>query len=218
MKLTDDDLRALYREQTARERRGAAACPSAEELLAAGERVADHLATCSACADEYRLLGELRPAIARGAGAEPAGPAARSAPAWRALAMAAALALVAGAALVIWQASRPARTPGTIERSGQTAVLETAPPNRAHLAAPPETLSWSPVASVESYRVRVYDFESTPVWESPPVTGTSVALPAEVRDALPRGKPVYWRVVATAGVARPEFGPFQFTVDEGSAR
>jgi hypothetical protein len=216
MKLTDDELRALYRERTARERSGAAECPTAEELLAGGKRVADHVATCSACADEYRMLRELRPVIERAVGAEATAP--RPAPSWRALAVAAALVLVAGTALVVWQMSRPGTSPHPVERSERTEAVETSPPNRARLAAPPDTLSWSAVAAAESYRVRVFDFESTPVWESPPLTSAAVALPSEVRDALPRGKPVYWRVVVTAGVERSELGPFQFTVDEEGAR
>jgi hypothetical protein len=218
MKLTDDELRVLYRERTARERRDAAVCPSAEELLAGGERVAAHLATCSSCADEYGLLRELRPAIERAVGVESVAPAPPTASAWRAFAAAASLVLVAGAAFVVWHMSRPEAPPAPVERSEQTATLETTPPNRARLAAPPDTLSWSEVASAERYRVRVYDFESTPVWESPPLSTTSVALPVEVRDALPRGKPVYWRVVAMSGVERSEFGPFHFTVGEGGAR
>jgi hypothetical protein len=218
MKLTDDELRALYRERTARKRPDAAPCPSAEELLVGGERIADHVAICSACADEYRVLRELRPTIERAVGVEPPVPARWSAPDWRVLGVAAALVLVAGTALVVWQASRPAPPLGPVDRGERTAAVETRPANRARLATPPDTLSWTAVPAAESYRVRVYDFESTPVWESPPQTTTSVTLPAEVRDALPRGKPVYWRIVTSAGTVRSELGPFQFTVGEGGAR
>jgi len=217
MKLTDDDLRALYRERAAREARDVAACPGAEELVAASlgeldaaarERVADHVATCAACADEYRLLGELRPRISRAAGAG-----APRTSAWRTVAMAATIVLVAATALVAWRASRPSADPRPVDRSGQTSALRTEPPNRARLAAPPATLSWDAAEAGATYRVVLYDFESTPMWESPSLASPPAVLPDDVRDRLPRGKPVYWRVVVRSGVDQRELGPFQFVVE-----
>jgi hypothetical protein len=70
MQLTDDELQELYQQQTARSVRGRTRCLTEEILMqaAAGElnqsereRVADHLMTCSDCAEEYRLVRSLKP-------------------------------------------------------------------------------------------------------------------------------------------------------------
>ena len=67
MKLTDRELARLYQEQT--RRRSGAACPSADELTQAAMdslndnergKLADHLATCRDCADEYQVALALR--------------------------------------------------------------------------------------------------------------------------------------------------------------
>jgi anti-sigma factor RsiW len=84
MKLTNEEVRRLYQQQTARPAAGRAQCLSEEAMtrLAAGEMnrserelMADHLAACSDCAEEYRLLRELEPWAARTAssayGSEP---------------------------------------------------------------------------------------------------------------------------------------------------
>jgi uncharacterized protein (UPF0216 family) len=68
MKVTSEDLKALYQEGTARSAR--VDCLSAETMMrvATGDvseeergRVADHLATCSDCAWEFRLVQTLKP-------------------------------------------------------------------------------------------------------------------------------------------------------------
>jgi hypothetical protein len=68
MKVTSEDLKALYQEGTARSAK--VDCLSAETMMraATGEvseeergRVADHLATCSDCAWEFRLVQALKP-------------------------------------------------------------------------------------------------------------------------------------------------------------
>src|SRR5262245_13279906 len=70
MKLTDEEMRRLYQWQTARSRSGRAECLSEEAMtrVAAGELsqserevIADHLMACSDCAEEYRVLRELKP-------------------------------------------------------------------------------------------------------------------------------------------------------------
>jgi anti-sigma factor RsiW len=68
MKVTSEDLKALYQEGTARS--GKVECLSAETMMRAamgevsGEergRVADHLATCSDCSWEFRVVQALKP-------------------------------------------------------------------------------------------------------------------------------------------------------------
>ena len=69
MKLSDEELKSLYSGQTARTVRGDADCLADEAMLLAAEgklnqdergRIADHLAACSDCADEYRTIVSLK--------------------------------------------------------------------------------------------------------------------------------------------------------------
>lgn len=68
--MTKEELAELYREQTTRAAQPRAGCLTAEEMVhvATGEAsqlehelVATHLVTCSDCAEEYRLIGPLKP-------------------------------------------------------------------------------------------------------------------------------------------------------------
>ena len=76
MKLTNEEMRRLYRRQTARSRAGRAECLSEEAMTRAAEGelrqserevVVDHLMACSDCAEEYRVLRELKPWAERAA-------------------------------------------------------------------------------------------------------------------------------------------------------
>ncbi|HUE80463.1 MAG TPA: zf-HC2 domain-containing protein [Pyrinomonadaceae bacterium] len=69
MKLTSEELKVLYRGRTARSSHDQQ-CPGADELMqvATGdlspierERVVNHLAACSDCAEEYQVIGSLGP-------------------------------------------------------------------------------------------------------------------------------------------------------------
>ena len=66
MKLSDEELKRLLREETRRVPQGE--CPDPDLFRRAREsaltdderkRLADHLAGCSDCAEEYRMLGDL---------------------------------------------------------------------------------------------------------------------------------------------------------------
>jgi len=76
MKLTNEEMSRLYRRQTARSRAGRAECLSEEAMTRAAEGglsqserevIADHLMACSDCAEEYRILRELKPWAERAA-------------------------------------------------------------------------------------------------------------------------------------------------------
>lgn len=232
MKLTEGELKAIYAEATART--DVDGCPDAEALVAASlgelapaerEAVAGHLSSCSACADELRLLAELRPVVEGATGAAPSPDRAvagsfwaRLPSAWRASAAAALVVAVAAVALVAVQTSRSPTTTPPIERGDPARSTATAPPNRAELAEPPVELSWTALAGATGYRVTLYDFESTPIWQSPPLRDARAVLPDEVRERLPRGKPIFWRVAVTRGVERQEIGPFQFVIAGSGAR
>ena len=70
MKLTSEEMRRLYKSQTAQLRDGRAECLSDEAMIRAAEgelsepereETADHLMACSDCAEEYRILRVLKP-------------------------------------------------------------------------------------------------------------------------------------------------------------
>jgi hypothetical protein len=73
-------------------------------------------------------------------------------------------------------------------------------------------LSWSALEKTLAYRVVLYDFQSTPIWESSRLTTTSVALPEEVRGRLSRNQTYYWRVIAEDAIEQRQSELFQFTV------
>ncbi len=243
MKLTSDQLKALRQRATARSAGQRADCLSAEVLwqAAAGklhrrERAAvlAHLATCSDCAEEYRLGRSLK-GWAREAAASlgedegalenepdewptrwpagiraPWGPLAW--PRWRALAVAATLVVAIGLPLAVWRAMQRGPEPVPTERRGAAAAITVDPADRAVLNEPPRRLSWSALEGADRYQVVLYDFEATRIWESPPVTTPAVILPDSVRERLPHGQPVYWRVVAHQDVERRQSDVFQFVI------
>jgi hypothetical protein len=72
MKLTSEEMRSLYQRQTARSAADRGDCLLADVMTraAAGELsrsergvIADHLAVCSDCAEEYRILRRLNPSV-----------------------------------------------------------------------------------------------------------------------------------------------------------
>jgi hypothetical protein len=72
MKLTSEEMRSLYQRQTARSVAGRGDCLLEDVMTraAAGElsrsergMIADHLAVCSDCAQEYRILRRLKPSV-----------------------------------------------------------------------------------------------------------------------------------------------------------
>jgi hypothetical protein len=241
MKLTDDKLKQLYQQQTARSAQRAE-CLTDETLLraAAGElgqiereRMADHLMVCSDCAQEYRLAQSLKPWAERVV-AVSGSPAALAeikkqhggwmpsihafwdqlvyASKWRAAAVVAMLVVAVGASVIVWRAMQSDQGSIPSERGGGSMTMEVEPPNGVVLDEPPERLAWSAVENAESYQVVLYDLESTPIWESPSVVSPVVSLPQAVRERLPRGQPYYWRVVVTSGIERCQSQVFQFTL------
>lgn len=70
MKLNSEDLRELYQRETSRSARSADDCLTEDVMIRAAtgeltaserERAADHFATCSDCAKEYRAISSLKP-------------------------------------------------------------------------------------------------------------------------------------------------------------
>ena len=182
----DDALRAAYRGAAAS---SGAECPSSEDLaaLAAGaidaaarEPLLAHVARCSRCADDLRLILPARPVPARR-------------PAWLPLAAAAALAVALP--LGAWWASRP-ESPGVVYRQPAPAsplapVAEL--PDGAELPRGAFVLRWKPVAGATRYEVIVADPALAPLHEVRDASATEVTVPAET---LPERGVVLWRVEA----------------------
>lgn len=231
------DLRDAFRAATAR---APGPCPDAETLAAladpngvslddaARSLAVDHVARCANCADEVKTLFSLRDVLETAAYAplpapDPSDDPAplrwlsawarwRSNPARSVPVMLVVLAAVLGVSYLVWSSSqKPGISDGRV-RSGSSWTIATVPADRATLATAPERLEWTSTAPAESYRVTLYDAESTPIWESPSVTTPFVDLPAEVRGRLPAGRPVFWRVVALSGIDRRESVLLRFTI------
>jgi hypothetical protein len=156
--------------------------------------LADHVATCPSCAADFRLLRELHAEASRGAGAgRPS----------RRVWLAAAAAALAAVALVPLLLRAPAdRVRGTADdvRPADGAVLEKAP----------EALAWPPEPGARAYRVRLFQADASPLWDSGEVTGPPVRLPAEHQGGMRAGGSWYWTVEALGPVQRRRMGPFWF--------
>lgn len=241
MKVNDEDLKTLYQERTARSARQRLECPSPELLHQAAtgtlggrerERVTDHVVVCADCAREYQLVHRVEVWANQVAGtsgeAAPEGRLARapwwsgaavgglfqrllSWQDWRAVAVAAMIVLAVGTGVTVWRITRP-QPLAEGERAGTAVAVTVEPADKALLQQAPQRLAWSTAEPADRYQVVVYDFESTTIWESPWVTVPSVTLPDAVRERLPRGRLVYWRVVAQAGIERRQSSVFQFVI------
>jgi hypothetical protein len=236
MKLNEEQLKELYQQSAGR----AAPNPDClqEELLqraAARElsdherlRVVAHLRGCADCSRNYRIAHATRQWVAESSPLLEANPGKRqpikdsAAQLWwrqllqglggrRAGFAALALLIVVGS-FIGWRMTRPGGVEIPAERGSSNVQLTTVPPDKALLEEVPAQLSWSKVEIAESYQMTLYDFELTPVWESPQTSATSVQLPDSVRAKLPRGQIIYWRVTFLAGIERRQSGLFQFTL------
>jgi hypothetical protein len=206
------EWRETYRATLAQ---GSAACPDADRLVAllvggpegeARQDVADHVVTCSRCHAAFRKL------VALHESAESASREESSSRRWRrTLALAAAISLVAvGLWVTVWKAPGRDRVPAP--RGPAAASAATEPPDLAVLAEPPRSFRWAAEDGVESFRVVLYDRESTPIWESPDLVEPALDLPAAVRDAMVPGR-YYWHVVRYRGVEEERSALHRFSIE-----
>ena len=232
----DPDLAALHRRGTAPPDR--AGCPSAEALFsllgpaaspAERERLVDHVAACSACAEELRLMRSLGPwseSLARRlaeAGEALDIPPPRPFPArrglFRPLALAAALAAaLVGGGVLFRQHLAPVAVEAPVEDPVQdvergTAPAEVSPAPDSVLPAPPETLQWPSQAGAMSYRVKLYDEEARLLWQSGPSRQPRAVLPPAVRDRLHPGADYFWVIELEGPVPRRQLGAFWFRLE-----
>jgi hypothetical protein len=94
---------------------------------------------------------------------------------------------------------------------GSEALTEAVEPtDRARLTEAPTRLHWTTKDSPASYRVVLYDRESTPIWESDWVTGGSVSLPVDVQLQLRPGDSYLWRVFSRVGIEERQSPVYRF--------
>jgi hypothetical protein len=163
------------------------------------QALADHVATCASCAADFRLLRELHAEASRDAAA--GRPSRRV---WLAAA-AAALAAVALLPLLLREPADQVRGTANEVRPADGAVLERAP----------EVLAWPAEPGARAYRVRLFQADATPLWDSGEVAGPPVRLPAEQLAGMRAGGSWYWTVEALGPVQRRRLGPFWFQLLAG---
>lgn len=159
----------------------------------------DHVATCAACAEEWRLAVEL------GAGEErPAGAAGRGArPPWRTwLPLAASLSAVAlGIGFFEWReggGDRPAEGRRPVVR-GEVGEIRPLVADGAHLDRDRFVLRWTLPEGARScsYTVLVQDAAGRPLARQEKLTAPQAEVPASAFAGLEASQPVFWMVTAT---------------------
>ncbi|HKD12542.1 MAG TPA: hypothetical protein VKE50_10720 [Thermoanaerobaculia bacterium] len=220
MKLNERELLAVFNDPDAQASRPSERCPEAETFrrIAQGEAgrqereaVADHLLACADCAKQYLALGELATWVEETTASRLPSVEIRPRrfPVWAAAA--AGLVLAGGLAVFVRSASRrPAAL--SQERGPISPADAVAPADRARLTVAPAELTWAPLTGARTYEVTVYDFESTPLWQSPTLVGPQVSLPDTVRRRMSGGGVFYWRVSSQIGPERLLSRLHQFTV------
>jgi hypothetical protein len=169
-------------------------------------RWASHVVRCSACAERYRLLGELH--LEAGAGFDSAR-GGRSRIGWLAVAAALVALLGGGLFILLREPSTPADE--TVLRGEAVAI---GPADQAVLQRPPAELEWSGAPSARdaiSQRVRLFDASGGLVWETVDVDPETsrVPLPEQVARRLAPGSSYFWIVDLEDGT-RPQLGPYWF--------
>jgi hypothetical protein len=139
-------------------------------------------------------------------------------PSARAIGALALVIIMAGGSLLIWQSMTTQREPSSGERSQVSFRLSVEPADGSSLSQVPEKLSWSPIERTITYRVVLYDFQSTPIWESARLRETAVELPDAVRRELAGGQRYYWRVIAEDAIEQRQSELFQFSLTGNESR
>jgi hypothetical protein len=205
-------------------------------------RIARHLLTCSDCAQEYRLVRSFEPlrdqaeqVLSAPTTDQTIRAASNLVPPFRwlrrlrdsasvlwqqlvwwegarQLALTVAILIAVATSFAVWQSTTRQAPTESSERAQISSKLSVNPPDGATLAESPARLSWSPFAEAATYRVVLYDYQSTPIWESNRSREMSVVIPESVRQGLRANQPYYWRVVAEETIAQRQSELFQFTV------
>jgi hypothetical protein len=157
--------------------------------------VLDHVALCSACAEDWRLAAELNRQEERAA-TVPGKVIVGRFGQWRPLATAAALAacLVAGVGLYRTGEIGPQQPP-TYREAEHAGIRSLLPAGQA-LPRQAAVLRWSPVSGATAYDVQVSTDDLQPVATAKGQTATEYRLPESALAALPPGTKLVWQVDA----------------------
>ena len=189
-------------------------CPPPETLWSAvrGElapqamrEVLDHVALCSACAEDWRLAAELNRQQAGESAVTPGRVLQGRFGRWRPLAATAALAAGLLLAVGVWRTQAP-QTP-TYREARHEAIRSLLPAGQA-LPRQDAVLRWSPLPGAASYDVRVTteDLFQT-VASAKGTTATELRLPVAALAALPPGAKLLWQVDAVRPDGTHETSP-----------
>jgi hypothetical protein len=213
MQLRNDDLKRLYRTFVSTHHPdNRQECPSWEQLLSFFEararpteklKIVDHMTSCSACAQEFEFLLDLRRFQER-IGAQIQGVPAKksffhSFPAsvkrthlfWRFASALVGLILVSVSLITIIQ--NGGREAGT--RAARTSVM-LLEPIRGQSATLPLTFKWEGWGGAESYVLELYDEALSSIWESPRTPQAHLVLPPEAERQLKPGGHYFWMITA----------------------
>jgi len=207
--MTQDDrqlerLRAAF--ATADDAPAPESCPSPETIWSAvrGElppqqlrEVLDHVASCSACAEDWRLAAELNRQQAAEAATAP-GKVIQGRFGWRAVYTAAAVAaaLLIGVSVYRSNEVAPGQAPTYREAETPHAGIRSLLPAGEALPRQGAVLRWSPLPGAVSYDVEVSTEDLQPVAAAKGQTTPELRIPDSALASLPPGAKLLWRVDA----------------------
>ncbi|MEO8585264.1 MAG: zf-HC2 domain-containing protein [Acidobacteriota bacterium] len=204
MKLSPDELRKGYQEATVRPARSESRCPESDLLSRAAvgdlgetdrERLLDHVASCSDCAEELRLAFGARSSEV-GDSVVPLS-SRRPAP-WRAsifLAAAAALLLAGGLAVQQRRSTAPPADEAPFRQEDSRAGIVSLVPREARLPRTAAVLRWKGPSDHAHYRVMVATEDLNTLATGESLVNPVYRVPPEVLAPLPRGARIIWKVV-----------------------
>jgi len=179
-------------------------CPTPETLWSAvrGElpapqmrEVLDHVALCSACAEDWRLAAELNRQEERAA-TVPGKVIQGRFGQWRGLATAAALAACLVAAVGLYRTGELGPQQPPTYREAEHAGIRSLLPAGQVLPRQAAVLRWSPVSGAVSYDVQVSTDDLQQVATAKGQTAAEYRLPESSLAALPPGTKLAWQVTA----------------------
>ncbi len=186
-------------------------CPPAERLWSAarGEQrdgvreLVEHLATCGACAEAWRLARELEPAEESEADAAPARSWWRQ-PAWHAIAAAAIVALVVGFG---W---RPTDGPAETFRGGDSPQIQRFPDKGGQLDRRDPWLRWPGAEDATYDLVVMTDDLSQTLVDVEDLEEAEYRIPDAALHDLPEGARLRWRVEVETPQGTDLLSPYWF--------
>jgi hypothetical protein len=184
-----------------------AGCPAPERIFRAahGElsrfrrrRLVDHLSTCAACAEDWRLAAAFAGDLAAAAEPRRAGWLAALGP-WR---WAVPIAATAVLAVVVALPPRPVDRGGPIHREAPKVVIRSLVAEDAPLPRDRFLLRWEPVAGAASYDLKVSTTTLEVVASARDLAESEWLVPADRLAGLASGTKLHWQVEAVLAAGR----------------